>query len=59
MVRVPGANQNVFITHEADVAAHAKRVIRLRDGKVQSDERHASIVEPPPRLVAGVPAEAI
>ena len=27
----------LMVTHEADVAAHAKRVIRMRDGKVASD----------------------
>jgi putative ABC transport system ATP-binding protein len=30
----------VLITHEDDVAAHAQRVIRLRDGVVIADERH-------------------
>jgi putative ABC transport system ATP-binding protein len=29
----------VLITHEDDVASHAERVIRLRDGEVISDER--------------------
>jgi putative ABC transport system ATP-binding protein len=29
----------VLITHEADVARHARRVIRLRDGRITSDER--------------------
>lgn len=28
----------IMVTHEDDVAQHAKRVIRLRDGLVQSDE---------------------
>jgi macrolide transport system ATP-binding/permease protein len=31
----------VLVTHEDEVAQHARRVIRLRDGRVQSDERHA------------------
>jgi putative ABC transport system ATP-binding protein len=29
-----------MITHEDDVAARAKRVIRLRDGVIESDERN-------------------
>jgi putative ABC transport system ATP-binding protein len=29
----------VLITHEEDVAAHARRVIRLRDGRVVADDR--------------------
>ncbi len=28
----------VFVTHEPDIAEHTRRIIRLRDGKVQSDE---------------------
>ncbi len=31
----------VMVTHEPDIAAHAKRVIRFRDGKVVGDERVA------------------
>jgi putative ABC transport system ATP-binding protein len=30
----------IMVTHEADIAAHCKRVIRLTDGKVESDERN-------------------
>jgi len=26
------------VTHEADIAAHAHRIIRVRDGKVERDE---------------------
>jgi putative ABC transport system ATP-binding protein len=29
----------VLITHEDEVAAHARRVIRIRDGQITSDER--------------------
>ncbi len=29
----------IMVTHEDDVAEHAKRIIRLRDGLLQSDER--------------------
>ncbi|MFN4244226.1 MAG: ABC transporter ATP-binding protein [Tepidisphaerales bacterium] len=28
----------VLVTHEADVARHARRVVRMRDGKVMSDQ---------------------
>jgi putative ABC transport system ATP-binding protein len=45
----------VVITHEDDVAAHAKRVVRLRDGLVVGDERVAPVAGPPPRPWAGVP----
>jgi putative ABC transport system ATP-binding protein len=41
----------VVITHEEEVAAHAKRVLRMRDGKVRSDERSAAVLGPPPRRV--------
>lgn len=27
----------IMVTHEADVAAHAKRIVRMRDGKISSD----------------------
>jgi putative ABC transport system ATP-binding protein len=30
----------IMVTHEPDVAQHTKRAIFLRDGEVQSDERH-------------------
>jgi len=33
-----GGNTIVLVTHEPDIAAHAHRVIRLRDGKVETDE---------------------
>ncbi|MGH9682532.1 MAG: ABC transporter ATP-binding protein [Candidatus Acidiferrales bacterium] len=34
-----GGNTIILVTHEADIATHAHRVIRLRDGKVEHDER--------------------
>jgi len=32
-------NTIILVTHEPDIALHAHRVIRLRDGKVEHDER--------------------
>jgi len=30
----------ILVTHEAEIAAHARRSLRLRDGRIESDERH-------------------
>ena len=43
----------IVITHEADVAAHAKRVLRLSDGRVVSDTRQAALAALPPRFGPG------
>jgi putative ABC transport system ATP-binding protein len=49
----------MMITHEPEVAAHAKRVIRLSDGRIVEDARHAVVTELPPRFVPGdLPAAA-
>ncbi|GII65219.1 macrolide ABC transporter ATP-binding protein [Sphaerisporangium krabiense] len=45
----------VLITHENDVAAHAKRVIRLIDGRVVDDRRQAPVDGPPPRFARVAP----
>jgi putative ABC transport system ATP-binding protein len=42
----------VVITHEEEVAAHAKRIVRMRDGLINSDHRQGPVGAPPPRLVA-------
>jgi len=28
----------LFVTHESDIAAHTRRIVRLRDGRIVSDE---------------------
>jgi putative ABC transport system ATP-binding protein len=40
----------VLITHEPDVAAQAKRVVRLSDGAVVEDRRQLPVDDPPPAL---------
>ena len=32
-------NTVVLVTHEEDIAEYAKRIVRLRDGNVESDNR--------------------
>jgi len=34
-----GGNTIILVTHEQDIAQHAHRTIRLRDGKIEKDER--------------------
>jgi len=35
----------IMVTHEADIAAHARRVVVLRDGRISSDERREAFVQ--------------
>jgi putative ABC transport system ATP-binding protein len=37
-----GGNTIVLVTHEAEIAAHAHRVISIRDGQVEKDVRQAA-----------------
>lgn len=39
-----GGNTIILVTHEPDIANHARRVIRLRDGVIESDEKVANPV---------------
>ncbi|HEY2954610.1 MAG TPA: ABC transporter ATP-binding protein [Candidatus Eisenbacteria bacterium] len=50
-------NTVILVTHEADIAAHARRVVRMRDGKIESDTRDGSRREAAePRAVAAGPS---
>jgi len=49
----------VLITHDHEVAAHAHRVVHLRDGRVASDHRQAPLAGGrPPAVAAGQPGGA-
>ncbi len=37
-----GGNTIILVTHEADVAAHAQRIISIRDGQVEKDVKQAA-----------------
>jgi putative ABC transport system ATP-binding protein len=39
-----GGQTVIMVTHEPDIAAHARRVVVLRDGRVSSDERREQFV---------------
>jgi putative ABC transport system ATP-binding protein len=36
-------NTIILVTHEEDIAAHAHRIVRLKDGKVESDNKNTAI----------------
>jgi len=50
----------ILVTHEDDVAARAKRVVRLRDGLLQSDVQHtqAERQAAAERAMAAIPVTA-
>lgn len=37
-------NTVVLVTHEEDIAAHARRVVRLRDGLIESDRKNEEVL---------------
>ncbi len=41
-------NTIIMVTHEEDIAAYAHRIIRLRDGMVESDEKNKQVRAPEP-----------
>jgi putative ABC transport system ATP-binding protein len=52
----------IMVTHEHDVAAHAARVVTVRDGRVAGDETSRPVAEPAERdstgAIASVPSAA-
>jgi len=43
-------NTIIMVTHEEDIAEYAHRIIRLRDGLIESDERNENIRSTAPQL---------
>ena len=43
----------IIVTHDADVAARAERIIELSDGKIVSDRRTETVAspQPPPAMI--------
>jgi putative ABC transport system ATP-binding protein len=41
-----GGNTIILVTHEEDVARHALRIVRIRDGRIATDERVAPAARP-------------
>ena len=37
-------NTIILVTHEEDIAQHAHRIVRLRDGYVESDTQNKNII---------------
>jgi len=46
----------VLVTHENDIAEWTKRIVRMRDGRVFSDDRRTAVDAPPPRAEHAGPA---
>ena len=37
-------NTIILVTHEEDIAKHAHRIVRMRDGAIESDEQNKEVI---------------
>jgi putative ABC transport system ATP-binding protein len=44
-------NTIILVTHEEDIARHAHRIVRLKDGLVETDELNSSVIKPGKNVV--------
>src|SRR5436305_1570083 len=49
-----GGKTIIMVTHENDIAAWARRVVRMRDGHIESDERSKPV--PDRKIMSAIPA---
>jgi len=49
-------NTIVLVTHEEDIAAHARRIVRLKDGKVRDDQPNERVRPTLATAAVGVPS---
>ena len=45
-------NTVILVTHEEDIARHAHRIIRLKDGMVEGDYKNEKIYKPEPKEIS-------
>lgn len=45
-------NTIILVTHEEDIALHAHRIVRLRDGLIEDDQPNLNVKQVSPRLAA-------
>ena len=47
-------NTVIVVTHEPDIAEHAHRVVRLRDGLIESDKRNESVIRSDQHMIKNI-----